>query len=137
MLLRPLRNNGEEDVLLVYDPCTWKSEPTCSPTNNRCLRERVRICASVELVLGALLVPDNQVGDDCSNVTPISLNGSISYTILPIPETEETDPQQIAPQMTRNSVQKAPAGNTTSQARKHSRTQMSSKRRPWSFPRTH
>ena len=96
MLLIPLEgDNGEEDVLLYLRPMYVEASGS-QPAVQQIIAaygERVRICASVELVLGALLVPDNQVGDDCSNVTPISLNGSISSPILPIQETEETDPQ--------------------------------------------
>lgn len=103
MLLIPLEgNNGEEDVLLYLRPMYVEASGS-QPAVQQIIAaygERVRICASVELVLGALLVPDNQVGDDCSNVTPISLNGSISSPILPIQETEETDPQTDSPPQT-------------------------------------
>ena len=103
MLLIPLEgNNGEEDVLLYLRPMYVEASGS-QPAVQQIIAaygERVRICASVELVLGALLVPDNQVGDDCSNVTPISLNGSISSPILPIQEIEETDPQIDSPPQT-------------------------------------
>ena len=94
MLLIPLEgNNGEEDVLLYLRPMYVEASGS-QPAVQQIIAaygERVRICASVELVLGALLVPDNEVGDDCSNVTPINLNDSSTSPIIPIQETEQTE----------------------------------------------
>jgi len=89
MLLIPLEG-AEEDVLLYLRPMYVEASGS-QPAVQQVIAaygERVRICSSVELVLGALLVPDSEVGDDCENVNPVDLGG----TLLPVapPENEES-----------------------------------------------
>ena len=95
MLLIPLEGGDEEDVLLYLRPMYVEASGS-QPAVQQVIAaygERVRICASVELVLGALLVPDNEVGDDCQNVVPVDL-GNISPNLVgpkdenPVPPTE-------------------------------------------------
>ena len=92
MLLIPLEGGTEEDVLLYLRPLYVEASGS-QPAVQQVIAaygERVRICASVELVLGALLVPDNQVGDDCENITPIDLGKS---SFIPIEQEEENTTQ--------------------------------------------
>jgi uncharacterized membrane protein (UPF0182 family) len=117
MLLIPLEgNNGEEDVLLYLRPMYVEASGS-QPAVQQIIAaygERVRICASVELVLGALLVPDNEVGDDCSNVTPIDLNGSSTSPVIPIQEIEQTESptENSSPSETETPTTETPALET-------------------------
>ena len=77
MLLVPLDGGDNEDALLYLRPLYVEASGS-QPAVQQVIAaygESVRICSTVELVLGALLLPENQVGDNCENVTPVSLSG--------------------------------------------------------------
>ena len=78
MLLVPLDGGDNEDALLYLRPLyeASGSQPAVQQVI-AAYGESVRICSTVELVLGALLLLENQVGDNCENVTPVSLSGSL------------------------------------------------------------
>jgi len=100
MLLIPLEGEAEEEDVLLYLRPMYVEASGSQPAVQQIIAaygERVRICASVELVLGALLVPDNQVGDDCGNVTPIDLGRASISPIIPIQETEEPPAETQTP----------------------------------------
>ena len=80
MLLVPLDGGDNEDALLYLRPLYVEASGS-QPAVQQVIAaygESVRICATVELVLGALLLPENQLGDNCENVTPVSLTGTPS-----------------------------------------------------------
>ena len=102
MLLIPLEGGENEDVLLYLRPLYVEASGS-QPAVQQVIAaygERVRICASVELVLGALLVPDNEVGDDCQNVTPVDLGNTSPNSVgpedeNPVPPTESGEDVEI------------------------------------------
>ena len=107
MLLIPLEGEAEEEDVLLYLRPMYVEASGSQPAVQQIIAaygERVRICASVELVLGALLVPDNQVGDDCSNVTPIDLGRASISPIIPIQETEEPPAETQTPTETETPI---------------------------------
>ena len=76
MLLVPLEGGDDPDALLYLRPMYVEASGS-QPAVQQIIAaygERVRICASVELVLAALLVDDNEVGDQCENITPVILS---------------------------------------------------------------
>jgi len=102
MLLIPLEGGENEDVLLYLRPLYVEASGS-QPAVQQVIAaygERVRICASVELVLGALLVPDNEVGDDCQNVVPVDL-GNVSLNSVspkdenPVPSSESGEDVEV------------------------------------------
>ena len=115
MLLIPLEGEAEEEDVLLYLRPMYVEASGSQPAVQQIIAaygERVRICASVELVLGALLVPDNQVGDDCSNVTPIDLGRASISPIIPIQETEEPPAETQTPTETETETETPITGET-------------------------
>ncbi len=102
MLLIPLEGGDNEDVLLYLRPLYVEASGS-QPAVQQVIAaygERVRICASVELVLGALLVPDNEVGDDCQNVIPVDLGSASPNSVVPkdenpVPPTESGEDVEV------------------------------------------
>ena len=102
MLLIPLEGGDNEDVLLYLRPLYVEASGS-QPAVQQVIAaygERVRICASVELVLGALLVPDNEVGDDCQNVIPVDLGSASPNSVVPkdenpVPPTESGEDIEV------------------------------------------
>ena len=89
MLLVPLDGGESPDALLYVRPMYVEASGS-QPAVQQVIAaygESVRICATVELVLGALLVPDNEVGENCENVAPVSLS-EISVSSSPQQEDE-------------------------------------------------
>ena len=107
MLLVPLDGGDNEDALLYLRPLYVEASGS-QPAVQQVIAaygESVRICSTVELVLGALLLPENQVGDNCENVTPVSLSGissppaSQSQTESPSqPETPDEESDEDTPE---------------------------------------
>ena len=111
MLLVPLEGGNEEDVLLYLRPLYVEASGS-QPAVQQIIAaygERVRICASVELVLGALLVPDSEVGDDCKNVTPVDLG--VVYSPATSTEGEASQPAPVTPDEPEEDEQSEPAPN--------------------------
>ena len=96
MLLVPLDGGENPDALLYLRPLYVEASGS-QPAVQQVIAaygESVRICATVELVLGALLLPDDEVGENCENASPISLTG-ISST--PSTQDEDEESQETEP----------------------------------------
>ena len=97
MLLVPLDGGENADALLYLRPLYVEASGS-QPAVQQVIAaygESVRICATVELVLGALLIPESEVGDNCENVTPVSLSGTSSGSSSQ--EEDETPAQPASP----------------------------------------
>lgn len=97
MLLVPLDGGENADALLYLRPLYVEASGS-QPAVQQVIAaygESVRICATVELVLGALLIPESEVGDNCENVTPVSLSGTSSGSSTQ--EEDETPAQPASP----------------------------------------
>ncbi len=97
MLLVPLDGGENADALLYLRPLYVEASGS-QPAVQQVIAaygESVRICATVELVLGALLIPESEVGDNCENVTPVSLSGTSSGSSTQ--EEDETPAQPGSP----------------------------------------
>ena len=97
MLLVPLDGGENADALLYLRPLYVEASGS-QPAVQQVIAaygESVRICATVELVLGALLIPESEVGDNCENVTPVSLSGTSSGSGTQ--EEDETPAQPASP----------------------------------------
>ena len=97
MLLVPLDGGENADALLYLRPLYVEASGS-QPAVQQVIAaygESVRICATVELVLGALLIPESEVGDSCENVTPVSLSGTSSGSSTQ--EEDETPAQPASP----------------------------------------
>ncbi len=102
MLLVPLDGGDSEDALLYLRPLYVEASGS-QPAVQQVIAaygESVRICATVELVLGALLLPENQVGDNCENVTPVSLTGTPSPPTTQEQVETPTQPEPPAEEIT-------------------------------------
>ena len=121
MLLVPLDGGDNEDALLYLRPLYVEASGS-QPAVQQVIAaygESVRICATVELVLGALLLPENQVGDNCENVTPVSLTGTPSpptsqeqVETPPQPETPAEETPEETPEDTPESQEPAETSTT-------------------------
>jgi hypothetical protein len=97
MLLVPLDGGENADALLYLRPLYVEASGS-QPAVQQVIAaygESVRICATVELVLGALLISESEVGDSCENVTPVSLSGTSSGSSTQ--EEDETPAQPASP----------------------------------------
>ena len=78
MLLVPIEGTNNDDALLYLRPL-YVEAANSQPAVQQIIAaygDRVRICGTVELVIGALLVPDGEVGEGCSGVQPVDLGRS-------------------------------------------------------------
>ena len=83
MLLVPLEGGDNPDALLYLRPMYVEASGS-QPAVQQIIAaygESVRICSSVELVLGALLTPEDEVGDNCENVTPVVLKETAETSV--------------------------------------------------------
>ena len=96
MLLVPLDGGENPDALLYVRPMYVEASGS-QPAVQQVIAaygESVRICASVELVLGALLIPENEVGENCENVEPVSLS---DVSLSPSAQGQDETPTEPAP----------------------------------------
>ena len=96
MLLVPLDGGENPDALLYVRPMYVEASGS-QPAVQQVIAaygESVRICASVELVLGALLIPENEVGENCENVEPVSLS---DVSLSPSAQGQDETPPEPAP----------------------------------------
>ena len=96
MLLVPLDGGENPDALLYLRPLYVEASGS-QPAVQQVIAaygESVRICATVELVLGALLLPDDEVGENCENASPISLTG---IPTTPLTQDEDSTSQETEP----------------------------------------